>query len=113
MYRPPAWLRLIVAGIVAVAGAYLLLARPAFVDAASIGAALSEYGAAAWLVFIALHAVVSLVFVPRTVMGIAAGVLFGFWWGLAVGIAGALAGAAAGFALARYVNSGLLVVEEI
>ena len=33
------------------------------------------------LVFLALHIVASLVFVPRTLLALGAGFLFGMWWG--------------------------------
>ena len=52
--------------------------------------------------FIALQVAASLLFVPRLVMGVAAGLVFGFAWGLLWAICGAMAGAAAGFALVRW-----------
>jgi uncharacterized membrane protein YdjX (TVP38/TMEM64 family) len=54
------------------------------------------------IIFIALQVLASLLFVPRLVMGIAAGLLFGFYWGLLWAVCGAVAGAAAGFALVRW-----------
>lgn len=61
------------------------------------------------LLFILLQVAASLLFVPRTVLGIAAGLLFGFVWGTVWALLGALAGAAAGFALARWLGAtGLL-----
>ena len=54
------------------------------------------------VLFIALQVLASLLFVPRLVMGIAAGLLFGFYWGLLWAVCGAVAGAAAGFALVRW-----------
>jgi uncharacterized membrane protein YdjX (TVP38/TMEM64 family) len=53
-------------------------------------------------IFIALQVVASLLFVPRTVLGIAAGLVFGFYWGMLWALCGALAGAATAFALARW-----------
>jgi uncharacterized membrane protein YdjX (TVP38/TMEM64 family) len=53
-------------------------------------------------IFIALQVAASLLFVPRTVLGIAAGLIFGFVWGSVWATAGAVAGAAAGFALVRW-----------
>ena len=53
-------------------------------------------------IFIALQIAASLLFVPRLVMGVAAGLLFGFAWGLLWAICGAMTGAAAGFALVRW-----------
>jgi uncharacterized membrane protein YdjX (TVP38/TMEM64 family) len=63
------------------------------------------------LVFILLQVGASLVFIPRTVLGIAAGLLFGFVWGSALAITGALAGAAAGFALWRWIGKGQVDLE--
>lgn len=56
------------------------------------------------LVFVGLQILASLFFVPRTVLGIAAGLLFGFAWGLAWALVGAELGAAAGFALVRWMG---------
>ena len=52
--------------------------------------------------FIALQVAASLLFVPRTVLGIAAGLIFGLVWGSVWATVGAVAGAAAGFALVRW-----------
>ena len=62
---------------------------------------------AAPLVFIALHILASLTFVPRTLLGIAAGLVFGVWWGLLWASLAGVAGAVAGFAIARYLHAGL------
>jgi uncharacterized membrane protein YdjX (TVP38/TMEM64 family) len=55
--------------------------------------------------FIALQIAASLLFVPRTALGIAAGLLFGFGWGLVWSLIGAVAGAAAGFAFTRWIGA--------
>jgi uncharacterized membrane protein YdjX (TVP38/TMEM64 family) len=65
------------------------------------------------LIFILLQVVASLVFIPRTVLGIAAGLLFGFVWGSVLAISGALAGAAAGFALWRWIGKGQVDLEAM
>jgi uncharacterized membrane protein YdjX (TVP38/TMEM64 family) len=57
------------------------------------------------VVFIALQVAASLFFVPRTVMGIAAGLIFGLIWGMVWAVVGAIAGAAAGFGLIRWLGS--------
>jgi uncharacterized membrane protein YdjX (TVP38/TMEM64 family) len=57
------------------------------------------------VVFIALQIAASLLFVPRTALGIAAGLLFGFVWGMVWSVIGALAGAAAGFAFTRWIGA--------
>jgi len=60
------------------------------------------------LAFIAASVVASLIFVPRTILAVAAGLLFGLWWGLLWITIGSTLGSVAGFLLARYVNSGLI-----
>jgi uncharacterized membrane protein YdjX (TVP38/TMEM64 family) len=62
---------------------------------------------AAPLAFLVLHVVASLVFVPRSLLGVAAGLVFGMWWGLLWAALGSVVGAIAGFLLARYVHAGL------
>lgn len=64
------------------------------------------------LVFLALHVVFSLLFLPRAVMAMAAGLVFGLWWGLFWASAGSLAGALGGFLLARYLAGGLVDAAE-
>ncbi|HEY5337621.1 MAG TPA: VTT domain-containing protein [Rhizomicrobium sp.] len=56
------------------------------------------------VIFIGLQIAASLLFVPRTVLGIAAGLLFGLAWGFVWAIIGAMAGAAAGFAFVRWMG---------
>ena len=65
------------------------------------------------LLFILLHIIVSLTFVPRTIMAIAAGLIWGLWWGTVVATLGGLAGAATGFLIARYLNNGFIHPETI
>lgn len=62
---------------------------------------------AAPLVFIALHIFASLTFMPRTLLGVAAGIVFGVWWGLLWASAAGVIGAVAGFLIARYIHAGL------
>jgi uncharacterized membrane protein YdjX (TVP38/TMEM64 family) len=57
------------------------------------------------LAFIVLQIAASLLFVPRTALGIAAGLLFGFAWGFVWSLIGAIAGAAAGFAFTRWIGA--------
>ncbi len=64
------------------------------------------------LVFILLQVAASLLFIPRTFLGIAAGLLFGFVWGSVLAIGGAVAGAAAGFALWRWIGRGRVDLES-
>lgn len=65
------------------------------------------------LIFILLQILASLVFIPRTVLGIAAGLMFGFIWGSVLAILGAVAGAAAGFALWRWIGEGQVDLEAM
>ena len=67
---------------------------------------------AAPLGFLAIHIVASLVFVPRSLLAIGAGVLFGTTWGILWAELGSVAGAAAGFLLARYISSGFVDAER-
>jgi len=60
------------------------------------------------LVFVAVMVATSLVFVPRTILVAAGGLLFGLWWGLLWGTIGSTFGSLACFLLARYVNAGLV-----
>jgi uncharacterized membrane protein YdjX (TVP38/TMEM64 family) len=62
---------------------------------------------AAPLAFLALHIVASLTFVPRSLLGFAAGLVFGVWWGLLWAALGSVIGALAGFLVARYVHTAL------
>jgi len=83
----------------------------AVLDPLAITALVDRYPAAP-LGFLALHIVASLVFIPRTLLAIVAGLLFGLWWGVLWAEIGSVAGAAAGFLVARYINSGLVDVEH-
>ena len=80
-------------------------------DPAAIGAAIAGWPAAP-LVFIAAHVAASLLFVPRTVLAVAAGLLFGAGWGAVWATLGSTAGAVAGFCLARYVSAGLVDLDR-
>jgi len=68
---------------------------------------------AAPLVFLAIHILASLLFVPRTMLGLVAGLVFGFWWGLLWAALGSVLGAICGFLIARYVNSGMIDLESL
>jgi len=59
------------------------------------------------LVFLFAQVAASLFFVPRTVLAVAAGLLFGMWWGLLWAALGSLGGAVAGFLVSRYLHTGL------
>ena len=57
-------------------------------------------------IFVGLQIAASLLFIPRTVLGIAAGLVFGFAWGTVWALTGAMLGAATGFALTRWIGAG-------
>jgi uncharacterized membrane protein YdjX (TVP38/TMEM64 family) len=80
-------------------------------DPIAVTAAVGRYPAAP-LAFLAIHIVASLVFVPRTLLAIVAGVLFGARWGVFWAELGSVAGAATGFLVARYVGSGLIEFQR-
>lgn len=65
------------------------------------------------LVFLGAHVAASLLFLPRTVLAVAAGILFGTAWGLLWAALGSVLGAVAGFLVARYVNAGLFEPETM
>ncbi|HEY3918004.1 MAG TPA: VTT domain-containing protein [Stellaceae bacterium] len=99
-------LALIVAGMVAV------WLKRAALDPIALTAAIAHYPAAP-LVFLLVHIVASLLFVPRTMLGLVAGLVFGFWWGLVWAATGSVLGAIAGFLIARYVNNGMIDLESL
>jgi uncharacterized membrane protein YdjX (TVP38/TMEM64 family) len=81
-------------------------------EPSAITAEIARYPAAP-LVFLLLHVVASLLFVPRTMLGLVAGLIFGLWWGLVWAALGSVLGAIAGFLVARYMNSGLIDLEHL
>lgn len=111
MYRPPPWLRF---GLIAlVLGGIVISAVIETREPSWILARLEDFGPLLPAAFIVIHVVASLTFVPRSVMAVAAGALWGFWMACLWSQIGASVGAVAGFLLARYVNAGLLVPEEM
>ena len=107
---PPAGLRraarLLVLGLLA-AGAIAAWRWRAYLDPAAIGTAIGRWPAAP-LAFLVAHIAASLLFIPRTLLAIVAGLLFGMGWGTWWAALGSVAGAAAGFLVARYLNSGMV-----
>jgi uncharacterized membrane protein YdjX (TVP38/TMEM64 family) len=84
----------------------------AALDPMTITAAIGCYPAAP-LAFLAVHIAASLLFIPRTLLAIVAGLLFGMGWGVAWAATGSVAGAVAGFLLARFVNSDLVDLKRL
>ncbi len=100
------WLMMIVAGLVAA------WYERAALDPVAIRNAVAGYPAAP-LVFLAMQVAASLLFIPRTLLAVAAALLFGVWWGLFWATLGGTLGAIGGFLVARYVNSGWLDLESL
>lgn len=63
---------------------------------------------AAPILFLLVHILASLLFFPRSVMAMLAGLVFGTWWGGVLAAAGSVVGASTGFLIARYVTDGLV-----
>jgi uncharacterized membrane protein YdjX (TVP38/TMEM64 family) len=103
--------RVLVVASVLAGGAYVLAHRgtvsPLQIKAQISGAPLAP------LLYVLAHIAASLVFVPRTFMAVAAGLLFGAVGGFLWATIGSTLGAIAGFILARYVNSGLIEPERM
>jgi uncharacterized membrane protein YdjX (TVP38/TMEM64 family) len=93
--------------VLLLAGAAIAWRWRASFDPAVLGATIGRYPLAP-LVFLAVHIAGSLLFIPRTVLAVAAGLLFGVGWGILWAAIGSVAGAAAGFLVARYLSSGLV-----
>lgn len=103
--------RLLVA-VLLVIGAVLVTLHRGTLDPAAIEAAIAQAPAAP-LVFLLLHIAASLLFIPRTLLGVVAGLLFGMWWGLLWAVLGSVLGSLAGFLVARYLNGGLIDLENL
>jgi uncharacterized membrane protein YdjX (TVP38/TMEM64 family) len=84
----------------------------AALDPAAIGNVIARSPAIAPLVFLGLHVIASLLFVPRTLFAAAAGLVFGVVWGTVWAALGSVLGAIAGFCIARYVESGLVKLDQ-
>jgi uncharacterized membrane protein YdjX (TVP38/TMEM64 family) len=107
---PATWLRriarLLLLGLLLV-GAVVTWRWRALLSPAELGATIGRYPLAP-LAFLAVHTAGSLLFVPRTVLAVAAGLLFGVGWGTVWAAIGSVCGAAAGFLVARYLNAGIV-----
>jgi uncharacterized membrane protein YdjX (TVP38/TMEM64 family) len=102
--------RLVVLGLIVLGAAAAWHWRTAL-DPMALSAAINRYPAAP-AVFLAAHIAASLLFVPRTIPAIAAGLIFGLGWGTLWAAVGSVVGAAAGFLVARYLSAGLTVAER-
>ncbi len=93
------------------AGAVAAWRWKAVLDPLAISIAIERYPAVP-LGFLTVHIAASLLFVPRTLLAIVAGLLFGVGWGIFWAEIGSVAGAAAGFLVARYVGAELIDRER-
>ena len=84
----------------------------AALDPMTITAAIGCYPGAP-LAFLAVHIAASLLFIPRTLLAIVAGLLFGMGWGIVWAATGSVAGAVTGFLAARFVNSDLVDLQRL
>lgn len=75
-------------------------------DAAALQAWVEGAGAAGPLLFIGVYALVTVLFLPGSVITLAGGVLFGPVWGTVYNLTGATIGAALAFLIARYLAAG-------
>jgi uncharacterized membrane protein YdjX (TVP38/TMEM64 family) len=112
MYRPPAWLRVLILVVIA-AGIIAATVLEVAGDTRDVGRFIEEFGPFVPLAYVAVHTLASLFFVPRSAMAFVAGILFGFWEAVMWATVGSMTGAITGFLLARYVNAGLIVPEEM
>lgn len=62
--------------------------------------------------FLVVHMLAGLLFVPRLIMGLAAGVLFGAAWGSVLSLIGGTLSSATGFVFARFVNADQVRLRE-
>jgi uncharacterized membrane protein YdjX (TVP38/TMEM64 family) len=81
-------------------------------DPHALSGAIARYPAAP-LLFLLAQVVASLLFIPRTIFALAAGLLFGLAGGLLWTTLGGVLGGLAGFLVARYLNAGLIEPETI
>jgi len=74
-------------------------------DVTAVESVVRGMGVWAPLAYIALYAVAAVLFLPGSILTLAAGALFGPVWGAAYALVGATAGATLAFLIARYVAS--------
>jgi uncharacterized membrane protein YdjX (TVP38/TMEM64 family) len=98
---------LVILGGLVLAWHYRGLAQPQIIRNMLTGQAYAP------LIFIGIHVVASLFFVPRTVLAVAAGLIWGLWWGTLWTLLGGIAGALLCFLVARYLNAGFFRPENM
>jgi uncharacterized membrane protein YdjX (TVP38/TMEM64 family)/rhodanese-related sulfurtransferase len=95
-------------GAVLAAAAIVLAFNRHHLDAAWIESLVGDLGPWAPVVFIAIYAVATVLFVPGVVFTLAGGALFGPVWGVPIDLAGATLGATGGFLVARTLAADLV-----
>jgi uncharacterized membrane protein YdjX (TVP38/TMEM64 family) len=90
---------LVVVLVIALALAWLNRDR---LDTGQLELWLAESGLWAPLLFIAIYAIATVLFVPGAALTLLGGAVFGPWWGTLYNLAGATLGAALAFVIARY-----------
>jgi len=98
--------------LLVLAGIGWIVAHHRSLDAGALAETIAHMPAAP-LAFLAIHIVASLIFVPRTMLAVAAGAVFGLWMGTLWAVLGSVLGAVAGFLVARYVNDGVVDLESM
>ncbi|MDO8539681.1 MAG: VTT domain-containing protein [Opitutaceae bacterium] len=96
--------KVILGFVIAALSVGLIFMRDQF-DPVLIERTIRELGPLAPVVFVALYALATVLFVPGAIFGLAGGALFGPWWGTVVNISGATMGATLAFLTARYLAS--------
>ncbi len=84
------------------AGIVLAVAYREHLDAAALTAWVASAGAAGPLVFMAIYALATILFLPGSLLTLAGGALFGPAWGTLYNLTAATLGAALAFLIARY-----------
>ena len=96
--------RIVLFAALAAAVAPALVYRDLF-DAAALEAWIAAAGPLGPLLYMAIYAVATVLFLPGSVLTLAGGALFGPVWGTFYSLTGATVGAAAAFVIARYLAS--------
>jgi uncharacterized membrane protein YdjX (TVP38/TMEM64 family) len=92
-------------GLALMVGLVLAAACSGRFDVAGMQASVEAAGAAGPLLFIAVYAAATVLFLPGAVLTLAGGALFGPLWGTLWNLSGATLGAALAFLIARYLSA--------
>jgi uncharacterized membrane protein YdjX (TVP38/TMEM64 family)/rhodanese-related sulfurtransferase len=98
------WLRIALGALLLTAIGFAVTFREQ-IDPAALEAWIAGFGITAPLVFVAVYALASVLFLPGMVMTLAGGALFGPVWGTLINLLGATLGAVAAFLVARYLGA--------